>query len=222
MYCRFCGKDLPEGAKFCNRCGKPVEADVDPVTPDPDPLAPPLPDDAPAPVISKREYLATHGSHRAKKLMRAAWIVFAICTVLGVACTVFLFKRNDILLWIRALPEVLPPKESVILALVFSLFVIFALMDTVFGVFACMRKSIGWTVMYLLFSILIGFILHGLIYLCYGWEPVDLVTALTQHYLTASAAAITVGKVFDLIASVCMLIFMRLISKEYKKYIREH
>ncbi|MDM8209750.1 zinc ribbon domain-containing protein [Mediterraneibacter glycyrrhizinilyticus] len=22
MFCRFCGKELPEGARFCNNCGR--------------------------------------------------------------------------------------------------------------------------------------------------------------------------------------------------------
>lgn len=27
MYCRYCGQDLPDDSKFCNRCGKPVDTD---------------------------------------------------------------------------------------------------------------------------------------------------------------------------------------------------
>ena len=31
MYCQYCGKEVPDGARFCGNCGKPVEDTVGPV-----------------------------------------------------------------------------------------------------------------------------------------------------------------------------------------------
>lgn len=48
MFCRNCGKQLPDGAKFCGNCGTPVAAPAAPWAPGPGPEAVPSETDEPA------------------------------------------------------------------------------------------------------------------------------------------------------------------------------
>ena len=46
MFCRNCGKELPDEAKFCNQCGQPVKRIE--TTPEPEPVVIPEPEPEPA------------------------------------------------------------------------------------------------------------------------------------------------------------------------------
>lgn len=55
MFCRNCGKQLPDGAKFCGNCGTPVAAPAAPWAPGPGPEAVPSETDEPAgPVMEEQ------------------------------------------------------------------------------------------------------------------------------------------------------------------------
>lgn len=55
MFCRNCGKQLPDGAKFCGNCGTPAAAPAAPWTPGPGPEAVPSEADEPAgPVMEEQ------------------------------------------------------------------------------------------------------------------------------------------------------------------------
>lgn len=53
MFCRFCGKQIPDNAKFCPKCGKSLTPPAPAAAPQPDPVpAPqPAPDPAPQPAV---------------------------------------------------------------------------------------------------------------------------------------------------------------------------
>lgn len=44
MFCSNCGKELPNGAKFCSACGQPVESPVQASEPKPEPVKAPEPE----------------------------------------------------------------------------------------------------------------------------------------------------------------------------------
>ena len=58
MFCRNCGKELPENAKFCNQCGQKI-GDAEPVTtPAPEPIVIPEPVVIPEPEPKQYTYHA--------------------------------------------------------------------------------------------------------------------------------------------------------------------
>lgn len=208
MYCQNCGNNMPEGSSFCDFCGKPltVQAPVEE-----------MPTEIP---LNKHEFFASQGSAQSKTLMRAAWIVFAICTVIGFAVKLTYLAKADIFDAFQSYREHLLTGDYALLVLLFSVMGTLALLSIFFGMLACGLKNTGTAITYLLFAIPVPvFCTSALLYMMLaGGEAVREMSRVAL-YLFNLFGSVSFGIFFDLVAAVCVLVSVYVINKEYKQYL---
>lgn len=212
MFCQKCGKELIENAKFCDNCGCSIDnstiinndyrqagASVQPIKYQYQ-MKPII-------QISKKDYFASVCSPKAKKLKTASWIVWGISILLCIAVLVLAFSGNFLSSNTGA---VYFDGQEVQAGTVenYGIKETFEMLQEDSPLFYMIIVGLALMAVSVIVTFLLGL-------LSCNTKSVGLSVA----FLIAAILSLSPGKIFDLAASICVLIFNVKLNREYKQYI---
>ena len=197
MFCRHCGTQLPEDAKFCSACGQSQDASpVQQIVADPYPV-----------FVNQEEAFTLNSSHRLKKLSKNAWITYIICALFSLLIGVYIlfFQTGkisteglyingeeivaekivtlDFAQTMELMQEELPQDVYAVFVAILCLLIVLEIVTFIMGFLACKKKRVGLAIAYLLMSFFFS-----------------------------------LTKIFHLIAAICILVFVCKINNECKTF----
>ncbi len=134
MYCRSCGAQLPEGARFCLKCGTPQGS-----TAQPDPFVPRQYEPAPPPVEYRPDYVSPKPEEKVENGAAKKGLVFGILAFcfISILFIVYRFALLPMTYSGASLSRMAGP--FVIFLLMDLLSLVFIILNAVFGIMGMVR-----------------------------------------------------------------------------------